>query len=81
MLMLITQVKTRQLLGLFHPNGPAGLDLEPGAWGGGRFPVQVRFTPGGQMLVLHEAMLGDVPCGKQEPRSGPGPRGHRGPGG
>merc|ERR1719199_1221025 len=62
-LLFLFNVKTRQLIGVLHPDGPAGLDLEPAAWGGGRFPVQVRFTPAqpsGQLLVLQETLLGDV---------------------
>lgn len=62
-LLFLFNVKTRQLIGVLHPDGPAGLDLEPAAWGGGRFPVQVRFTPAqpsGQLMVLQETLLGDV---------------------
>ena len=52
------------MLGVFAPDGPAGMELEPNAWGGGgRFPVQVRFTPvhpSGQVLQVPEAALGEV---------------------
>ena len=46
-----------------HPMFCHSQDLEPAAWGGGRFPVQVRFTPAqpsGRMLVLKEALLSEV---------------------
>ena len=62
-LLFLFNVRSRQLLGVLQPEGPAGLDLEPAAWGGGRFPVQVRFTPAqpsGQLLMLPESVLGDV---------------------
>ena len=49
-MLFLFNVKTRQLLGVLHPHGPAGLDLEPAAWGGGRFPVHVR--PLSQTLAL-----------------------------
>ena len=79
-LLFLFNVKTRQLIGVLHPDGPAGLDLEPAAWGGGRFPVQVRFTPAqpsGQLLVLQETLLGDVlryraPAGEGSARFRPG---------
>jgi len=61
--LFLFNVRSRQLLGVFQPDGPAGMDLEPSAWGGGRFPVQVRFrpaSPSGQILSLPEAALGDV---------------------
>jgi len=61
--LFLFNVRTRQLLGVLQPDGPAGMDLEPSAWGGGRFPVQVRFKPAsptGQILSLPEAALGDV---------------------
>lgn len=52
------------MLGVFAPDGPAGLELEPSAFGGGgRFPVQVRFQPvhpSGQVLSVPEAALGEV---------------------
>ena len=43
--LFLFNVRSRQLLGVLRPDGPAGMDLEPSAWGGGRFPVQVRFRP------------------------------------
>jgi len=61
--LFLFNVRSRQLLGVLQPDGPAGMDLEPSAWGGGRFPVQVRFrpaSPSGQILSLPEAALGDV---------------------
>eukprot|EP00326_Haptolina_ericina_P035805 CAMPEP_0181243516 /NCGR_PEP_ID=MMETSP1096-20121128/42319_1 /TAXON_ID=156174 ORGANISM="Chrysochromulina ericina, Strain CCMP281" /NCGR_SAMPLE_ID=MMETSP1096 /ASSEMBLY_ACC=CAM_ASM_000453 /LENGTH=469 /DNA_ID=CAMNT_0023339905 /DNA_START=60 /DNA_END=1470 /DNA_ORIENTATION=- len=61
--LFLFNVRSRQLLGIFQPEGPAGMDLEPNAWGGGRFPVQVRFrlaSPSGVILSLPEAALGDV---------------------
>ena len=45
-LLFLFNVRTRKLLGVFQPDGAAGLELEPSAFGGdGRFPVQVRFVP------------------------------------
>mmetsp|Transcript_20902 Transcript_20902/g.36858 ORF Transcript_20902/g.36858 Transcript_20902/m.36858 type:complete len:372 (-) Transcript_20902:126-1241(-) len=61
--LFLFNVRTRQLIGVLQPDGPAGMDLEPSAWGGGRFPVQVRFrpaSPSGQIFSLPEAALGDV---------------------
>lgn len=43
-LLFLFNVRARQLMGVFQPNGPPGMNLEPSAWGG-RFPVQVRFRP------------------------------------
>ena len=52
------------MLGVFAPDGPAGLELEPDAFGGNaRFPVQVRFQcvhPTGHVLQVPETTLGDV---------------------
>ena len=63
-LLFLFNVRTRQMLGVFAPDGPAGMELEPNAFGGGsRFPVQVRFQsvhPSGQVLSVPEAALGDV---------------------
>lgn len=61
--LFLFNVRSRHLLGVLQPDGPAGMDLEPSAWGGGRFPVQVRFrptSPTGQIFSLPEAALGDV---------------------
>jgi len=49
-------------MGVMQPEGAAGVDLEPTAWGG-RFPVQVRFRlahPTAQVLSLPEAILTNV---------------------
>ena len=44
-LLFLFNVRTRQMLGVFAPDGPAGMEIEPDAWGGGgRFPVQVRLA-------------------------------------
>ena len=44
-LLFLFNVRTRQMLGVFAPDGPAGMEIEPKAWGGGgRFPVQVFHT-------------------------------------
>ena len=63
-LLFLFNVRTRLMLGVFAPDGPAGLELEPSAFGGGgRFPVQVRFQPvhpSGQVLSVPEAALGEV---------------------
>jgi len=62
-LLFLFNVRTRQMLGVLMPDGPAGVDLQPQAWGGGRFPVQVRFRPAQlseQVLSLPEAALGEV---------------------
>ena len=63
-LLFLFNVRTRLMLGVFAPDGPAGMELEPDAFGGGsRFPVQVRFTSvheGGHVLQVPEASLGDV---------------------
>jgi len=51
-LLFLFNVRTRQMLGVFSPDGAAGMEIEPCAFGGdGRFPVQVRFQP------LHPATL------------------------
>jgi len=64
-LLFLFNVRTRQLMGVFQPTCPAGMDLVPSAWGG-RFPVQVRFRPlqthawSGQVLSLPESSVSDV---------------------
>jgi len=51
-LLFLFNVRTRQMLGVFSPDGAAGMEIEPAAFGGdSRFPVQVRFVP------LHPATL------------------------
>ena len=63
-LLFLFNVRTRLMLGVFTPDGPAGMEIEPNAWGGGgRFPVQVRFkpvNPSGQVLQVPETALGEV---------------------
>jgi hypothetical protein len=63
-LLFLFNVRTRMMLGVFAPDGPAGLEIEPSAFGGGgRFPVQVRFQPvhpSGHVLSVPEAALGEV---------------------
>ena len=63
-LLFLFNVRTRLMLGVFAPDGPAGMEIEPSAFGGGsRFPVQVRFQsvhPSGQVLSVPETALGDV---------------------
>mmetsp|Transcript_26308 Transcript_26308/g.61387 ORF Transcript_26308/g.61387 Transcript_26308/m.61387 type:complete len:464 (-) Transcript_26308:157-1548(-) len=60
--LFLFNVRTRQMMGVFQPEGVPGLDLEPQAWEG-RFPVQVRFRmapPHMQVLSLPEVALSDV---------------------
>ena len=63
-LLFLFNVRSRRMLGIFKPNGAAGMEIEPNAFGGGgRFPVQVRFVPihpSGQVLSVPEAALSEV---------------------
>ena len=44
-LLFLFNVRSRRMLGVFAPDGAAGMEIEPEAFGGGgRFPVQVRAT-------------------------------------
>ena len=39
--LFLFNVRTRQMMGVFQPEGISGLDLEPQAWAG-RFPVSAH---------------------------------------
>jgi len=68
-LLFLFNVRTRKMLGVFAPDGAAGLELEPSAFGGdSRFPVQVRFVPlhptsmrpSSAVLAIPEKAVADV---------------------
>lgn len=54
-------VSRDQLLGVFQAEGPAGLNIDPGAWGGG-FPAQVKVRLVGDLQRIDDAAakLGEI---------------------
>jgi hypothetical protein len=59
--LLLLNVQTRLVIGLFKPIGPPGLDLEPHAFGR-QFPHQLRVVPVAPLRSIHLETLADHRC-------------------
>jgi hypothetical protein len=58
---LLFNVQSRLLIGVFAPTGQPGYDLEPAAFGGG-FPAQLRVAPRGPLRCVSLQVLTAQRC-------------------